>query len=221
MSDQGFREIQLGGKQLVFLFMASVVFAVAIFLLGISVGRGVRNASGPPPDTEVAVSVPPAPAEMPPATVTSPQDLSYHDKLQGQSAPAAEAATTPKAPDIPAPPAEAPPPAAEPVAAASTMRAQTAPATPAPKPAEKPAPKVAPPVAPVANGWFVQVNAFRSRENAERQVATLKGKGYAALVSESGGLYRVRIGPFGQRDEANTTSQRLRREEGMPSSVQR
>lgn len=220
MSDQGFREIQLGGKQLVFLFMASVVFAVAIFLLGISVGRGVRSASGPAPDTEVAVSVPPAPAEMPPATQTTPQDLSYHDKLQGQSAPAAEAAAQPK-PDVPAPPADAPPPASEPVATPAPTRAQTPPATPAPRATEKPVAKVAPPVAPVANGWFVQVNAFRSRENAERQVAELKGKGYAALVSESGGLYRVRIGPFAQRDEANTTSQRLRTEERMPSSVQR
>ena len=42
MTDQGFREIQLSGKQLVFLFMASVVLAVVVFLLGVSVGRGVR-----------------------------------------------------------------------------------------------------------------------------------------------------------------------------------
>ena len=40
MAEQQFREIQLSGKQLVFLFMTTVVLAVAIFLLGVSVGRG-------------------------------------------------------------------------------------------------------------------------------------------------------------------------------------
>ena len=43
MSDQGFREIQLSGKQLVFLFMATVVVAVTVFLLGVSVGRGASR----------------------------------------------------------------------------------------------------------------------------------------------------------------------------------
>ena len=43
MSDSDVREIHLSGKQLFFLFMASVVVAVAIFLLGVSVGRGVKT----------------------------------------------------------------------------------------------------------------------------------------------------------------------------------
>ena len=45
MSDHGFHEIQLSGKQLVFLFMAAVVVAWCVFLLGVSVGRGVRSAT--------------------------------------------------------------------------------------------------------------------------------------------------------------------------------
>ena len=43
MSDEGFREIQLNGKQLVFLFMAATVVSVVIFLCGVLVGRGVRG----------------------------------------------------------------------------------------------------------------------------------------------------------------------------------
>ena len=43
MADSGIREIQLSGKQLVFLFMASVVLIVSVFLLGVSVGRGVHG----------------------------------------------------------------------------------------------------------------------------------------------------------------------------------
>jgi len=42
IQDDGFREIQLNGKQLVFLFMAATVVSVVIFLCGVLVGRGVR-----------------------------------------------------------------------------------------------------------------------------------------------------------------------------------
>jgi tetratricopeptide (TPR) repeat protein len=56
MPDQPVREIQRSGKQLVFLFMASGP-AVAIFLLGISVGRGVHTAAdGTTTATDVAVA---------------------------------------------------------------------------------------------------------------------------------------------------------------------
>ena len=42
-TDDGFHEIQLSGKQLVFLFMATTVVSVVIFLCGVLVGRGVRG----------------------------------------------------------------------------------------------------------------------------------------------------------------------------------
>jgi hypothetical protein len=45
MTDQNFHEVQLSGKQLFFLFMCAVVLAGVIFIFGVSVGRGVRNAS--------------------------------------------------------------------------------------------------------------------------------------------------------------------------------
>ena len=44
--DDGFHEIQLSGKQLVFLFMATTVVSIVIFLCGVLVGRGVQNARG-------------------------------------------------------------------------------------------------------------------------------------------------------------------------------
>ena len=40
--DDGFHEIHLSGKQLVFLFMATMVVSVVIFLMGVFVGRNVR-----------------------------------------------------------------------------------------------------------------------------------------------------------------------------------
>ena len=45
--DDSFREIQLSGKQLVFLFMATTVVSVVIFLCGVLVGRGVRTERSP------------------------------------------------------------------------------------------------------------------------------------------------------------------------------
>ena len=47
MNDEGFREIQLNGKQLIFLFMAVTVVLVVTFLFGVLVGRGVREGGAP------------------------------------------------------------------------------------------------------------------------------------------------------------------------------
>jgi DedD protein len=74
---------------------------------------------------------------------------------------------------------------------------------------------------PAATGWSVQVNAFRSRGNADRQAEQLKGKGYPAFVAPlSGGLFRVRVGPYGDRAEADRMAARLR-SEGLKPSVTR
>ena len=43
LQDDGFHEIQLSGKQLVFMFMTANVVLVAVFLLGVQVGRGVKT----------------------------------------------------------------------------------------------------------------------------------------------------------------------------------
>src|SRR5438552_8002114 len=92
--DDGFHEIQLNGKQLVFLFMAATVVSVVIFLCGVLVGRGVRAerassvadaALGTVTASETMPQQPPAPQAPTPAgsdpTVAAPppaaDDLSY------------------------------------------------------------------------------------------------------------------------------------------------
>jgi cell division protein FtsN len=210
MSETHFREIQLSGKQLVFLFMTSVVLAVGVFLLGVSVGRGVRaNTAGAAIESLEQSTAVEAPAEPPPEAELTPADTGYHDMLQGT--------TTPQPEPEPSEPAAA--------TAASGQAASPAPAAvvsaPPPPPA---APVVAPKPAPVvADGWFVQVGAFRSRENADRQVQQLVAKGYAASVAAgaAGGLYRVRVGPFTARAEAERNAARLSSQEGIKSSVTR
>ncbi len=64
MSDEGFHEIQLNGKQLVFLFMATTVVLVLTFLFGVIVGRNARAG------TTEAASV--APADVAPDPAVSP-----------------------------------------------------------------------------------------------------------------------------------------------------
>ena len=207
MSDQGYREIQLTGKQLVFFFMASVVLAVAIFLLGVSVGRGVRGAQPPIEPTASAEALEDAPATMPPPTELRPADQRYHTELQGQrdTAPPAAAAGGTKAASAPA----VPPPSD---AAAPSRAAAPAPATQAPPPASA--------ATPAGEAIYIQTGAFSTRANATRHVSELKSKGHAAVIvpTSGGSPFRVRLGPFTDRTEVDRLRARLKAE-GFDSSV--
>ncbi len=85
---------------------------------------------------------------------------------------------------------------------------------------QQPAKAVPPP--PEESSITVQVGAFSTRTNAVRLQKELQRKGYDALVSESAGaentLYRVRVGRFANRQEAEKTSDRLR-SDGFPAQV--
>ncbi len=218
--DDAFREIQLSGKQLVFLFMAVVVIAVVIFLTGVQVGRGVQAGRGGLPDGSEAVAalpgaeVPPPPASATSGSSTSPvtagEKLSYAERLGGVAPPAdtLKASDTPSAPaaeeTTPTPKPESPPPAE--------------PARPAPAAA---APAAAAPIAaaaePAGTGFTIQVAALREREEADTIVKRLAGKGYAAYVlapvQGAPAVYRVRVGKFKERREADTVAARLQKEE--------
>jgi cell division septation protein DedD len=167
--DDGFHEIQLSGKQLVFLFMAASVVAGVIFLLGVFVGRGVRVERGtiaqaaalseaPVPDV---VRMPSAPVEAAPAatdpTAAAPpppvDDLSYFDRLDKdvKDADKPRRAASPVA-DIASPPKTSPvkSPAKKPSTDETSVAARTAPAAAvAPAAAAAPTPARAP-VVPVA-----------------------------------------------------------------------
>src|SRR5688500_1466799 len=111
--DEGFHEIQLSGKQLVFWAMAVVVIGVVVFLLGVQVGRGVLAQRGLPDVHAAAASAsetepPPPPAAASQgsgAPVTAGEKLSYAERLSS-SEPTAEKLTplsAPKAEPTPKP----------------------------------------------------------------------------------------------------------------------
>ena len=191
VSEEGFHEIQLSGKQLVFLFMATTVVSVVIFLLGVMVGRRVpaeaiiADATGTTLDGTIA-DVPSAtpdpsatPGSPPPPVPEQPDQFSYHQRLQ-QAAPAPETVQ-------PATPAPQAPPAAE---------------TPAP---------------PAGGEWFAQIGAYRDRAQADRVVATLTRNNFPVVVvppvqGSPSPTFRVRVGPYRDRREAEAVAGRLERE---------
>jgi DedD protein len=158
-------------------------------------------------------------------TLTYPTLLEDPDPPAETLAPVAEPAIATAAPK-PAPlpePKPLPPPTPKPVAP-KPATAAAAPVTVAPKPnpvAPKPVP-LTPPVAaaaaastnePSGTGFVVQVAAVRQRAEADRIAQRLTGKGYPAFVTTSGANFRVRVGKFNDRRQAETVAGRLEREE--------
>lgn len=227
-AEDGFHEIQLSGKQLVFLFIVTTSVVVGVFLFGVLVGRGARDlrASDAGPASTSEAPLPAAPAEVVPnaaADVPVPsdeeaKDLTYADRLREPGAPVEKLKP----------------------AGAERDRPTEAAKEPAPKPAVK-----APPAAPVASKpaaapsipagiptsgrpgtWVVQVIATREPGIATSIVQKLTAKGYPAfLLSPAAGapqpFYKVQVGRYNDRGEAEKVSTRIKKEEQFQSWILR
>jgi DedD protein len=201
--EDGFHEIQLSGKQLVFLFMATTVVSVVIFLCGVLVGRGVKGDTVNAADPVAAGSPPPVvadaqpPSAQPPATAQEGGGLSYARRLEEEKPVKEELKPTGEKPAAPDPkPAAGPPSVPAPVAA------------PAPGPTSTARPGT----------WAVQVVALTDRSAATAVVQRLTGKGYPAfLVNPQAGApvqnYKVQVGRYSDRAEAEQIKTRLKKEE--------
>ncbi|MGH9408695.1 MAG: SPOR domain-containing protein [Vicinamibacterales bacterium] len=223
-SADGFHEIQLSGKQLVFLFMATTVVAVFIFLCGVLVGRNIRNdRATDSADAMAMASSTAAPAAQPSSQTTAPaaeppppaedadDGLSYPKRLQATNAP----------PERLKPPSAAPalktPSSAAPAAAASNHSPSVAaPKTPPAPPVS--APKTAASTgAPLPGAWIVQVQALKDRGAADAIARHLVSKGYPAFVldpdSGAPAIYRVQVGRYSDRQEAEQIARRLEKDE--------
>lgn len=218
IQDDGFHEIQLNGKQLVFLFMAATVVSVVIFLCGVLVGRGVRTERGSVADLSIASNVAettpqqpavtpaPTPAGSDPTAAAQPpaagnDDLSYFDRLEKSKPPKEELKqSAPK--ETPPPPVAKEPskPAAEPVGTSSASE-------------------------PTGQGFAVQIAALNVKSEADAIAKRLSSKGYAAYVlspaSGTPSVYRVRVGKFPTRREAESVAAKLQKEEQFKPWVTR
>lgn len=237
LQDDSFHEIQLSGKQLVFLFMATTVVSIVIFLCGVLVGRGVPadRAAGEASETtgvplEEQASM--APGSNAP---TSEEGLSYPARLSKaereseservsppkaaapSAAPARVDAPQPtRAPSpTPAPAAKATAPAAAPPATTATAPGAASARGPAAAPAPAPETTAAPPSGD--GGFTVQVTALKNRPDADTLARRLQSRGFQAyVVAPNGGgpvIYKVRVGMNMQRQEADKVMRRLQNEE--------
>ena len=124
--------------------------------------------------------------------------------------PAAVPATPAAAPEKPA---STPDKTTAPVAAAPAQKAAAPPPPPSPSAAPDPAPAAF--AAPAGPGYAVQVAALNVRTEADAIAKRLTSKGYAAYVlAPSAGtpkVFRVRVGKFPTRKEAETSRPSCRR----------
>jgi cell division septation protein DedD len=164
------------------------------------------------PSQGAAAAQPPAGSD--PTAVAPPpssEDLSYFNRLEKKGQPAEDLKPTEKAARsagkraIETAPLEkaVPPPA------------QAAPSDAAGKAATQPADAVA--ADPGAAGFALQITALRERSEAESIAKRLSAKGYAAYVltpaAGSPSVYRVRVGKFKTRREAQAIASKLQKEE--------
>jgi len=226
MGDEALHDFQLNGKQLVFLFMAATVVSVVIFLCGVMVGRGVRTPTG----------VAAAATDLGPAAAVEEQPRTEPSARATDSAPAPASGAPSTGSGAPAPAATPPPDNPENqgyfdelTKAGSEPASKVAPppdrekaAPPAPK-VERPSdtavppPATATPGAVTGTGFVVQVAALRDRTEADAIVQRLAGKGYQAFVVNpvpgKPPVYKVQVGRFAQRGDAEKTAARLKSQE--------
>jgi len=213
--------------QLVLLGGAFALASVVIFILGMIVGQGIEERKLLKRD-EPLVKIP----VTPPSRESSGAPASK-DEITFNNA-------TPKAPPVAASaqgPAKAEKPA-EKVAKLDAKEKKTpaktaeAPTRPVEKKSEKNSaaeePGKTPPVAEAAptqeagKTWRAQVNAYPDERSAKLIVDRLKNKGYNAYVTEAQNKgktwYRVSVGKYASREEAEKIVEVLRSKENFPKA---
>ncbi|MGA3164559.1 MAG: SPOR domain-containing protein [Terriglobia bacterium] len=204
----------LSARHLILLFLAGVAVCGVFFSLGFLVGFNERFSQSTPTTERVT-----APAVVPPTVNPPVETVAVTAKKSGVG----HAPSTPGPNPALAPPggggtgpAEAPPKTAAatspaPLPAAGTMKPVTN---------QQPAPTATP--GEVGEGITLQVAALRSNRDAEALVNILKERGYPVFLvapeyAQAGdNLFRVQVGPFKTRDDAEKVRAKLSQEGFKP-----
>jgi DedD protein len=157
------------------------------------------------PVNEPAVALPPL-AEAPMAGAeqrAQPGEAAAPEQPQAEPEAPAARPPAPAMAHVPAPESRN---ETRPVPAASTAPPRTASPTPAPTPAASGA---------QPRSFVVQLGSFSSKENAQRLVRDMTGKGFttfiAPITTNGRELYRVRVGPTRDRPAAEALAAQLKR----------
>ena len=183
----------------------------------------------PPPASVAAASAPAVPASSPSPVPASPAVTSSAPAVT-KAQPVTTASSTPLSTAASAPIASkaetvtkvsAQPPRLQPPVEANDVKPSIVdPAKAAKIPAEKPvaveksvsSPVAAAssPAATATSGYSVQVAAYNHKADADKLVATLKGRGYAARVDGTVTPFRVRIGRYATENDAEDALKKLK-----------
>jgi DedD protein len=207
--------------QMVLLGTGFTLASVIIFALGIFVGKGIEARKMLKPD-EPLVKIPVKPAtQQSSSAANSPQkdEITFNDASSKSSGSAVAAEEKPAATKAAERVARAEPRESSP---ASKPEKKTAKVVSTPEPTKKPESAANDDAKESSRSWRAQVNAFPDERSAKLIVDRLKNKGYNAYVSEVQNRdktwYRVNVGKFGTRDEADKMVELLRAKENFPKA---
>ncbi|MEX0802575.1 MAG: SPOR domain-containing protein [Candidatus Binatia bacterium] len=207
--------------QFILLGCGFIVVSVIIFFLGMLVGQGIEERKIVKP-AEPLLKIPVKPAQgMNSAPGAAKEEMTFYDTLtksattqvrvENEPSEAKDAERTVKAQTRESKPAVK-------QKAPETQRVEEKPA----KEAKKSPSPGAVETRPSGGPWTVQVNAFPDEKTARTSVDRLKDKGYNAYVTEvrtNGKLwYRVRVGRFSSREEAEKVEETLKNKESLGNS---
>jgi cell division septation protein DedD len=222
-------ELSLDGRQIASIVVGALVLLGVVFVLGLNLGKqlGARQVEAGRGDVLAGLDRPP-PA---PATPISDDALTFHDRLTKDKPPIEEPVVRPP----PAAPKPATQPAtttatARPTPAAATAAASSAPAAPPPSATANalrnlagPGPSAAASSGPPAPGSFtVQLISTSNRAEADRlagKLAEFDPRVESAEVTGKGKVFRVRVGGYDNRAEAERVIKAIAAKAGTKGMV--
>jgi cell division protein FtsN len=238
--EKSYYEIQLDNKQLILVFLAGVTVCVLVFILGVMVGKGRKEAefAAASRNGGSPVAVRPEPDLEPPQEIQAATPTNKKEKKQKESdAKEDENIYEPAYTQLDDTNTEKPlvkePSKAEKeetkkeeakkkeetkVAAKEEPKVEPKPEVKKPEAEET---KVAagepePEPANESGRYTVQVMATSSKPKAEAQLAALQSKGYTAYMNQESAagnpVFKVRVGKFTDPDTARKTAARLKQE---------
>jgi cell division septation protein DedD len=231
--EKSYYEIQLDNKQLILVFLAAVTVCALIFVLGVMVGKGQKEAdlaaiAKPEPKAVKTERDTTPPEELKPLVSEEPKEVKTEKKVKSKGKETTGDQYTfydldkseEKAQDLkPSDPVKTA--AGADTSGSSTIEPKQTDAKPADvktmeaKPPEK---VTEPSVQKPQNDakYTVQIMATPSRERAEEKLKLLKSQGFAPFLdehkTESGSVFRVRVGRFSDGESARAMASRLKKE---------
>ena len=220
--ESSYYEVSLTNRQVLVSFVVVLILLLMVFVFGAWLGRrscvsvGVDGTGGPPLVGDASDSsldgLEPFGGESNKDEVLDKPDLSQlAETPRTETTLAQDLGEEPVARDEPAPPVRTPPP--PPSSSPPPPRTVTP-----PPPTTAPPPPVAPPAVTSAEpttGYIIQVLSSRDRSKAEGILGQLRAGGHRAYLSprESNGvtMFRVRIGPFDDKAEAERLEPEIKR----------